>query len=294
MTARGVFNQSQIEAFLREMLSVLKFVHENRVIHRDIKPDNIMRRKSDGKFVLIDFGVSKEFRQTVMVPKGTAIGTYGYAPIEQMKAGEAYPASDLFSLGATCFFLLTKISPFNLFLNQGYGWINGWQQHLRQPLDEGLVSIIDKMLSENHRQRYGSTEDVLRDLSPPNNPKKSFYSLFVPAFAWKGMGLVVVLVMLVGIVVSLMNPPGDTKNEITSIVESRLINTMPFLQKTITGSDTILAIAISPDGQTLVCSNFQGQIKIWNLVSGKVEKTIIAHTGGVSSIAFSPDGGVAK
>lgn len=92
------------------MLNILKEVHKQQVIHRDIKPENILRRH-DGKLVLIDFGASKQLTTTVMNHPGTAIGSFGYAPLEQMQGSEAYPASDLYSLGATCFHLLSGVHP---------------------------------------------------------------------------------------------------------------------------------------------------------------------------------------
>ena len=54
----GVFNESQIQELLIDLLSVLQFVHSHNVIHRDIKPENIIRRETDKKLVLVDFGTS--------------------------------------------------------------------------------------------------------------------------------------------------------------------------------------------------------------------------------------------
>lgn len=61
--------------------------------------------------MLIDFGASKHLTATIMARVGTSIGSFGYVPSEQMEGGEVYPASDLYSLGATCFHLLTGINP---------------------------------------------------------------------------------------------------------------------------------------------------------------------------------------
>jgi serine/threonine protein kinase len=113
---QGIWQESQVKQLLLELLPVLKFIHEQKIIHRDIKPENIMRRRSDGLLMLIDFGVSKQLSGTVMSRLGTRIGSDGYVPIEQMKGGEAYPASDLFSLGATAFHLLTGLYPFDLWV----------------------------------------------------------------------------------------------------------------------------------------------------------------------------------
>ena len=160
---QGIWQESQVKQLLLELLPVLKFIHEQKIIHRDIKPDNIMRRRSDNLLVLIDFGVSKQLSGTVMSKPGTLIGTQGYAPFEQMQRGEAYPASDLFSLGATAFHLLTGVYPYGLWTEHGYSWTANWQQHLKKPIDTELALILSKLLAKDIQQRYQSADEVLRD-----------------------------------------------------------------------------------------------------------------------------------
>ncbi|MEH2293304.1 serine/threonine-protein kinase [Nostoc sp.] len=170
---QGIFSEFKIRELLLDLLNILKSVHQYKVIHRDIKPQNIVRRKSPqptkGDLVLIDFGASKQLSETVVAQPGTTIGSFGYAPLEQMQGGEAYPASDLYSLGATCFHLLTTIAPWELWKKQGYGWIDDWRQHLRQPFSEELAAILDKLLQTDYHGRYQSAETVLQDLNclPP-------------------------------------------------------------------------------------------------------------------------------
>ncbi|MEA5623528.1 serine/threonine-protein kinase [Nostoc sp. UHCC 0251] len=165
----GIFDESKIRAFLNDLLSVLVAIHQQQIIHRDIKPENIIRRQSDNKLVLIDFGVSKQKSETSTTAIGTIIGSLGYAPIEQMQLGKVFPSSDLYSLGITCFHLLTNISPSSFSLRQGYSWTSSWRQHLIQPISHELELIIDKLLQENHEQRYQSAQAVLLDLNnlPP-------------------------------------------------------------------------------------------------------------------------------
>ncbi|MEG4518573.1 MULTISPECIES: bifunctional serine/threonine-protein kinase/formylglycine-generating enzyme family protein [unclassified Microcoleus] len=167
---QGILQESQVKQLLLELLPVLKFVHEQKIIHRDIKPENIMRRRSDGVLMLIDFGVSKQLSGTVMSRLGTRIGSDGYAPFEQMKGGEAYPASDFFSLGATAFHLLTGIHPSDLWTEHGYSWTGNWQQHLKKPIDKGLVLILSKLLAKDIQQRYQSAEEVLIDFQRQSTP----------------------------------------------------------------------------------------------------------------------------
>ncbi|OUL34394.1 serine/threonine protein kinase, partial [Nostoc sp. T09] len=174
---QGFFNEQEVRKLLLDLLNILQTVHQHKVIHRDIKPENIIRR-GDGKLVLIDFGASKQLTMTVMTQPGTAIGSFGYAPLEQMQDGEAFPASDLYSSGATCFHLLSGIPPWQLWKRQGYGWVADWRQHLQQSVSHTFGQILDKLLQEEYQQRYQSVEQVLQDLNslllpselPPTQP----------------------------------------------------------------------------------------------------------------------------
>lgn len=166
----GNFSEQKIRELLLNFLSILKIVHQQKVIHRDIKPENIMRRH-DGNLVLIDFGASKQLLATVIsqTKKGTMIGSFGYVAMEQMQDGEAYPASDLYSLGATCFHLLSGINPWELWKIQGYGWVANWRQSLQQPVSKELTLILDKLLKVDYQERYQSADDVLQDFNLPSS-----------------------------------------------------------------------------------------------------------------------------
>ncbi|MGB7518212.1 MAG: protein kinase, partial [Spirulinaceae cyanobacterium] len=95
----GAFNEQKLLEFLRDFLPVLQYIHRQGLLHRDIRPENIMRRRSDGKIFLIDFGGVKHHLQTVSI-SGTVLYTAGYAPYEQV-IGKPRCASDIYSLGAT-------------------------------------------------------------------------------------------------------------------------------------------------------------------------------------------------
>lgn len=161
----GIFSEFKIRELLLDFLAVLKFVHQQGVIHRDIKPDNIIRRRQDGKLVLIDFGVAQYLSGTGVVTK-TYCGTQGYAPLEQMTYGEAYPASDLYSLGATCLHLLTNTSPHLLYNPKETRWL--WQDKPQAAaFTKQLRQMLDKMLKVEVKARYQSAQEVLQDLTSP-------------------------------------------------------------------------------------------------------------------------------
>jgi serine/threonine protein kinase len=157
----GVFSEAQIWEVLGDLLPVLKFVHDRNVIHRDIKPTNIIRRCRDRKPVLIDFGVAKIVSTTALLQTGTMVGTAEYVSPEQTK-GKAFPASDLYSLGVTCLHLLTNCSPFDLIDIVNNRWV--WRDYLPQrvTISDRLGRILDKLVESTLSQRFQSVTDVLQ------------------------------------------------------------------------------------------------------------------------------------
>ncbi len=151
----GAYSETQIRKLLDDLLPILKFVHDRGVIHRDVKPENIMRR-DNGQLVLIDFGMSKHLNSTVM-SRGTTGGTMGYAPPEQIRAGVAYPASDIYALGATCIHLLTNVTPDRLYDFMHNKWT--WRQELatqERKISDNLGAAIDRMLMNEVQDRHQS------------------------------------------------------------------------------------------------------------------------------------------
>ncbi len=178
---QGLFQESQIRQLLQELLPVLQFVHSRNIIHRDIKPGNIMRgclpektNNSNSNLVLIDFGIAKHINNTTLQQTGTKIGTPEYMAPEQLR-GKVLPASDIYSLGVTCIYLLTGISPFELFDVSTDSWV--WRDYLlpENQVSTRLGKILDGMLQNSLPQRYQKANDVLQVLSrQPMSHRKSF------------------------------------------------------------------------------------------------------------------------
>jgi WD40 repeat protein len=165
ISAQAAYSEGSLRQLLEDLLPVLHFIHEHGVIHRDITPSNIIRRKIDQKPVLIDFGVAKQFSEAIRYEPGTRIGTEGYAPIEQLRSGQAYPSSDLYSLGATCLHLLTGRKPEDLYSPQEGRWL--WQEHLQKQgrtIHPGLAEVLNYMTRDLVSERYQTAQAVLDDL----------------------------------------------------------------------------------------------------------------------------------
>jgi formylglycine-generating enzyme required for sulfatase activity len=161
----GRFNQHQIRELLLSLLPVLDFLHHQSppVIHRDLKPANIIQRSSDRELVLVDFGAAKQATQTMLAKTGTVIGSPEYVAPEQVRGKPAF-ASDIYSLGVTCIYLLTQVSPFDLFDLSQDNWV--WRDYLvDNRVDEQLGQVLDKMIVNSLSQRYRSATEVLAALA---------------------------------------------------------------------------------------------------------------------------------
>ncbi|MFQ4136320.1 protein kinase domain-containing protein [Nodosilinea sp. PGN35] len=163
-----VKSEAEVVHLLREVLDILAFVHGQGVIHRDLKPDNLIRRTSDKSLVLIDFGATKELPgqlasslQPGQEPFTIAIGTTGYAPVEQLRGRPRF-SSDLFALGMIAIQALTGSSPQDLEEDAESGetlWLD--KANISPPLQE----IVNKMVRYHFRDRYQSSADILQDLN---------------------------------------------------------------------------------------------------------------------------------
>lgn len=100
--------------YIRQVASALDYVHSRHMMHLDVKPSNILLN-SDGEAILIDFGLSKQYDMSGEQTSSTPVGiSHGYAPMEQYKRGGVgtfSPATDIYSLGATLYKLVTGLTP---------------------------------------------------------------------------------------------------------------------------------------------------------------------------------------
>ncbi|WP_445173331.1 protein kinase domain-containing protein [Microcoleus sp.] len=171
------FIEAEINQLLQQILPVLEYIHSLGVLHRDISPDNLILRSSDGMPVLIDFGGVKQVAATVeslfaeangTPAPATRIGKLGYAPVEQMQMGIVSPHSDLYALAATVLVLLTGKEPHQLLDTQTLHW--NWRAECS--LSPNLSLVLDKMLAQQPSQRYSSAREVMLALSgnPPLQP----------------------------------------------------------------------------------------------------------------------------
>jgi serine/threonine protein kinase len=176
--------EDKVISILTEVLKVLAFVHEQGVIHRDIKPANLIRRQTDGKIVLIDFGAVKQVATQIVDTQGqitstVAVGTPTYMPIEQF-CGQPQFNSDLYALGVIGIQALTGLlaEDISRLRDQKNPNIHAIYWRHRAQVSPKLADIIDKMVCFDCLQRYQSATQVLEDISQtetisgPQKPQK--------------------------------------------------------------------------------------------------------------------------
>ncbi|MEG4226062.1 protein kinase [Microcoleus sp. N9_B2] len=158
--------EEKMIALLKELLEILVFVHGQGVIHRDIKPGNLIRRYSDNKLVLIDFGSVKEIHIAQrQAPVTVRIGTLEYMPIEQFQYNPQLN-SDIYALGMIGIQAMTGLPAYDLpklrdLKNSNKGEIV-WR-HLAA-CSQALADVLDNMVRYDFRERYQSAAEALADL----------------------------------------------------------------------------------------------------------------------------------
>ena len=168
-------SESEVIALLQNILEPLTFVHQQQVIHRDIKPPNLIRRHRDNKIVLIDFGAVKELAATeVLNPQGetkviTTIGTPGYMPSEQ-STGKARFSSDIYAIGIIGIQALTGKMAQDLPEDTETAEII-WRDQIT--VSPKLAKVLDKMVRYDFRQRYRSAIEALEALQKLTTKKSS-------------------------------------------------------------------------------------------------------------------------
>ena len=166
LKGRGPMSEDEALSFISSIASPLAYMHEHKMLHLDLKPGNVMRRSSDGKCVLIDFGLSKYYADNGEPESSTNIGmgTPGYAPIEQAQAGrngQVYPTLDIYALGGTFYKLLTGETP-----PEASELLDGFpREKFLYPgsgISVSVVDAIEKTMSPRRLDRPQSVRDFLK------------------------------------------------------------------------------------------------------------------------------------
>jgi WD40 repeat protein/tRNA A-37 threonylcarbamoyl transferase component Bud32 len=291
------FTEEQVVHLLQDVLQILDVVHQENVIHRDIKPRNLIRRQEDGKLVLIDFGAVKQISTQVIYPGDfghgsitIAIGTQGYMPNEQ-QGGKPRFSSDIYALGIIAIQALTGLSPNQLHEDAKTGEIV-WRDQCQ--VSQRLATILDKMVRSHFKDRYRCVQDVLRDLQKITDTHilttaisgLTNQNIVKSRHGWLVAGAA--LVMGLAGFGYWQSRPASLSNLLTPVSSST-----PVLDRVNTLSvhtGAVFAIAFSPDGKTFASGSGDKTIKLWKLSTGELLQSLTGHSQAVVTVAISPNG----
>ncbi len=312
----GAFNENQIWQLLADILPVLKFIHDRNIIHRDIKPENIIRTAT-GELALVDYAAAQLFSvidqtgELALVDYAAAqlvsiidqfitkdcIGSPEYIAPEQAK-GKAVFASDLYSLGVTCIYLLTQIPPFDLYDVANDCWV--WQEYLSTKLNQHLTQILNKLLQKSISQRFQSADEVMLAMGIADTP-----DLWRPSISasiggakftsplWQCIHTLSGLAnVCAGINCVSFSPDGKIlASGDDKIIRLWNLNSQKVLATLSGHSQAVKSLAYSPDGKILATASDDNTIKLWDIHQLQETFCLLGHSHAVKSVVFSPDGG---
>jgi len=208
LAAGQQWTEQQAIALLRAILEILKSVHKENIIHRDITPSNLIRRETDRRIVLIDFGAVKEIstftaNSTGEILTSQAIGTSGYMPAEQYNPRSVpQPYNDIYALGIIVIQALTGKVPTNLPQDPQtceIVWDYSTSDRPAVQVSDRFKNILTRMVRFHFQERYQSVSEVLQDLEAidkqPKSPKPVRFRWPLLGVAGICAGLAIVLLI---------------------------------------------------------------------------------------------------
>ncbi|MDQ3430097.1 MAG: Stk1 family PASTA domain-containing Ser/Thr kinase, partial [Actinomycetota bacterium] len=165
---RGALPPQTAAAVALQIAEALKAAHDRDVIHRDIKPQNILITGS-GDVKVTDFGIARAASSSTMTRTGHILGTAHYISPEQAMGEPVGPASDLYSLGVVLYEMLTGEMPFDADTPLGIAMkhVNGHlvpPQILNGAVPDGVNAVTVRLLAKDPADRYGSDAELIEDL----------------------------------------------------------------------------------------------------------------------------------
>lgn len=161
------YSPAEVIDLMSCLCDALEFAHQNKIVHRDIKPGNILLDKQ-GRPYLVDFGVAR-MEMSTMTQSGTIVGTPSYMSPEQIQGARVDARADIFSLGVIIYEMLTGKRPFegDHITTIVYKIMNEEPANIREmkrDLPEGFENIIQKALAKDPNNRYQSCKELASDL----------------------------------------------------------------------------------------------------------------------------------
>jgi len=299
----------------------LSAAHASGLIHRDIKPGNMLLESPDDRLKLTDFGLARAAEDLRLTKTGFVSGTPLYMAPEQAKGDEADHRADLFSLGVVLYEALAGKPPFEgktplavlrRVADEPHVALNKYSPDVPKWFED----VIDRLLSKNPDDRYASAAELAAELAPfvskhrsqpckipTSEPCALVHPSSLSRRALRKWKMKVALLMTIPFLLGILAGAG------LGVAAQPAPETVAVLQPTPEimiptpadegiaanvqfpgNSGPVWSVAASPDGQTLVMGLEDGKIVVYNVADRKLRFTLEEHTGTVWGLNYFPDG----
>ena len=287
------WSETRVVLLLQEVLEILSFVHRQQVIHRDIKPSNLIRRHSDGKLVLIDFGAVKQVTSSPLLDAETgatnitvAIGTHGYMPNEQY-AGKPRFSSDVYAVGMLGIRALTGMHPQKIEEDPLTSEL-AWRQYA-PTVSSSLSAVLDKMVRYDFRDRYPTAQEALEAMQNLPNPlqgllSNQIYQTWLKRAHGKGP-------TIPGEEADTAVGPTETSEPTAFADDQDSTSLFPVDWVTNNGSVAALSSPVTPEPVTLELAHYPRRSLLMASLFGTLALGLVLWRSGLT-VAFEPNQGV--
>ena len=210
LVENGKLQPEQAIEIIRQVCKALDAAHSAGVIHRDLKPQNIMRESKTGRILVMDFGLARTIEGDGMTQTGALLGTIEYMSPEQSMGKSLDQRSDIFAVGLIFYELLTGKTPYKADTAMASLLRRNQERavpaaELDTSIPKGLSDIVSKCLERDLEHRYQSAQEILNDLDAYQGSRPTLASLVIPIpvppkpmMPWKWVAIGSLVVAVVG------------------------------------------------------------------------------------------------